>query len=232
MPVKEYYTDQLEEIIQRVQHLIDKKQKQDPSTTPPRILISLAGIPGSGKSTFSHHLTQELTRRQIAKTKVLPQDGFHLYRSQLSQLQNPEEAFRRRGAPYTFNAQGFVELIARLKESRGETILAPSFDHKLKDPVEGGVVVDADTAVVIIEGNYVLLRDEYWDEIGKYVDESWFIDTPMDVVEKRIVRRHLAAGIESSEQAAIERTRGNDLVNARYILENSKLPDVVIHTRE
>jgi pantothenate kinase len=55
-------------------------------------------------------------------------DGFHYYRSQLSAMDNAEEAFQRRGAHWTFDANRFNALILKLKNDG--TALAPSFDHK------------------------------------------------------------------------------------------------------
>ncbi|KAG7660629.1 uncharacterized protein J8A68_005895 [[Candida] subhashii] len=227
-----YYTDQVNDIIQRIKQRYHIQQQQQHHLC--RLLISLAGIPGSGKSTFSHQLIQQLNKQQHLKSIVIPQDGFHLHRSQLSQLPNPEEAFKRRGAPFTFNPQAFVELIRKLKDPdwKDKTIYAPSFDHKLKDPIEDEIKIDSDVEVIIIEGNYVSLTDEYWNDISELVDESWFIQTGLSVVRDRIIKRHLQAGISSTMEEAIERTDGNDLVNAKYILEHSKPTDVVIITKE
>ena len=35
------------------------------------------------------------------------------------------------------------------------TLSAPTFDHAVKDPVEGGVEIGRDVKIVVFEGNYV-----------------------------------------------------------------------------
>ncbi|KAI5960759.1 uncharacterized protein KGF55_004329 [Candida pseudojiufengensis] len=194
-----------------------------------RYIISLAGVPGAGKTTFANKIAS-IFNRDIAKTIVISQDGYHLYRSELLSLPNPEEAVRRRGAPFTFNVQAFVNLVSKLKD-KSEVRKVPSFDHKLKDPVEENIIIDTDVSIIILEGNYVSLKDEHWDDISSYVDDTWFISTPEDLVRSRIIKRHLDSGIALDEEEAIERADGSDLQNAKYIIENSKLTNVLVLTR-
>lgn len=220
--------DQVPELVKRALALYHNKNKTNESS---RVLISLAGIPGSGKSTLSTEVVRQLNKQ--IKAIVLPQDGYHLYRSELNQLPNPQEAFIRRGAPFTFDAKKFLDLIAKLKDPdyTHKTLKAPSFDHRLKDPLENDIIIDADTKIIIIEGNYVSLKDSYWDDIGSYVDESWFMNTPLLLVRERVIKRHLEAGIASNQEEAIERADGSDLLNANYILDKSKTTDVIIVTK-
>lgn len=222
------YSDQVPELMERALKLYENKTE---SKKDRRIIISLAGIPGSGKSTLSAELVKQLNTR--VKAIVVQQDGFHLYRSELKKLPNPEEAFLRRGAPFTFNAKKFLDLVSHLNNEKyvNSTIEVPTFDHKLKDPVENDKQIDPDTNIIIIEGNYVLLKDLYWNDISKYVDETWFVDVPLNLVKERIIKRHLEAGIAENEQEAIARADGNDLLNAEYILKNSKSADLTIMTR-
>jgi pantothenate kinase len=87
-------------------------------------------------------------------------------------------AFRRRGAPFTFDAAGFVDLVRKLREApvtacdEPEIVFrAPSFDHALKDPVEKAIAVSSQTKLVIVEGNYTLLNEDPWSEISGLVDD-------------------------------------------------------------
>lgn len=191
-----------------------------------RYLISVAGVPGAGKTTFANKMAMELSK-QVAPTMVLSQDGFHLYRSELQAMPNAEEAIRQRGAPFTFNAKAFVSLVSQLKD-KSNTVKAPSFDHKVKDPIEDDIVIDPSVDIVIIEGNYTSLKDESWADLSLFVDDTWFISTPESVVRSRIIKRHLEAGIANNEEEAIERADGSDLQNAKYIIENSKITNVSI----
>lgn len=56
----------------------------------------------------------------------------------------------------------------------------------------------------------------------------WFVDAPEDVAKERVVKRHLAAGIESTREAAEARVESNDLLNGRLIREQRVTPDLII----
>lgn len=86
-------------------------------------------------------------------------DGFHLTRAQLASFPEPpgpETAIARRGAAFTFDAQGWVDFVRRL-QSTHEDQWAPSFDHAVKDPVERGTLVLRKHRIVILEGLYVMV---------------------------------------------------------------------------
>lgn len=48
---------------------------------------------------------------------IVPMDGYHLTRHQLDQFPNPREAHARRGAPWTFDAEGVVSMAQQLHDS-------------------------------------------------------------------------------------------------------------------
>jgi pantothenate kinase len=107
----------------------------------------------------------------------------------LSSFSDPDMAFRRRGAPFTFDAAGFVDLVRKLRETpvtasdEPEIVFrAPSFDHALKDPVEDAITVSSQTKLVIVEGNYTLLNEDPWSEISGLVDDR-SVTTTCTVVE-------------------------------------------------
>jgi pantothenate kinase len=74
----------------------------------PRFVIGLAGLPGSGKTTITQEWESQINRLAgIGTAQALSMDGFHLPKAQLCQLPDPEKAFARRGAHWTFDAVGF-----------------------------------------------------------------------------------------------------------------------------
>lgn len=219
------------DLVRRVEQLL-ARQLSNPRQ---RMLVALAGVPGSGKSTVSHAVVTELASRGIQDVVVVPMDGFHYTQQVLSTFQDPTQAFQRRGAPFTFDAEGCVKLVETLKSTpvtkSGETeftVLAPSFDHALKDPVQDDIRVSSHTRLVIIEGNYTLLKQSPWDQIAEHCDERWLVDAPIDVVRQRLVQRHLAAGIEPSTESAIRRAEENDMPNGELIRNQLITPDVII----
>lgn len=205
-----------DQLVQRLENLAREKK---------RVVVAVAGVPGAGKTTLVGHLVEKLRTKKILAA-VLPQDGYHYYRLELAQFEDPEEAFRRRGAPFTFNAERFVEDVTSV--AAGKHTKVPLFDHSKKDPVEDDIDIGDDVRVVLIEGNYVGLEDEPWNRLKHVCNELWVASTPPETVRERIVRRHLASGIAATTQEAEERADGLDLQNAIYIQQHTRKPDVVI----
>jgi pantothenate kinase len=114
-------------------------------------------------------------------------DGFHYTQQALSAFEDADEAFRRRGAPFTFDADAFVQLVHDLKSTPVTTsietevvIAAPSFDHKLKDPVEGGIAISSRNRVIIVEGNYTLLNQSPWSKVAGSYTEKYVLTEPLN----------------------------------------------------
>jgi pantothenate kinase len=83
-------------------------------------------------------------------------DGFHLTRAQLDAMPDPVTAHSRRGAAFTFDGEGFLRLVQRLREPLTDattTVFAPSFDHAVKDPKENDIAVGRTHRIVVLEGN-------------------------------------------------------------------------------
>jgi pantothenate kinase len=89
------------------------------------------------------------------------------------------------------------------------------------DPVEEDIVIKRTHRIVVIEGNYVHLSIPPWNEATQLLDERWFIDVERDVARRRVIQRHLNAGIAKDEQEASKRFDENDWPNGVFLLENS-----------
>lgn len=211
------------------QDLVDGKQHR-------RVVVILAGPPGSGKTTIAAKVAERLNAGSATPfAAVVPMDGFHLPRSTLDTMPNKEEAYARRGASWTFDPEATLKLVTELSESRyqlKDNIYAPSFDHAVKDPVADGITITKDTQLVILEGLYLLLKESPWDKIRALVDESWFVDVDPILAKGRIAKRHIASGIENNWDAAIQRAEGNDLLNGDIVRQKLVEPDVVVHSIE
>ncbi|KZM26610.1 uncharacterized protein EKO05_0005499 [Ascochyta rabiei] len=220
------------DLVSRVERLMERQA----SNPRQRMLVALAGVPGSGKSTVSHALLQELAARGVEEVVIVPMDGFHYTKKVLSAFEDPKTAFQRRGAPFTFDADGFLDLVRTLKstpvttsEEPEQLIHAPSFDHAVQDPVGDDIAISSRKQIVIVEGNYTLLDLKPWNEIAKICDERWFVDVSPEIVRERLAARHLAAGIETSFEAAVQRAETNDIPNGEMIRSLLIEPDVIIH---
>lgn len=211
-------------------------RKQLEGSPQSRVIVVLAGPPGSGKSTIADKVVKRLNATSNTPfAAVLPMDGFHLPRSTLDALPNKAEAYARRGASWTFDEEGVLKLVHLLSKSRFEPsdiILAPSFDHALKDPVQAGIKITPEVKFILLEGNYLLLDEKPWNQIKGLVDETWFVDVDPDLARNRIAKRHIKAGIESTWEAAVNRAEGNDLLNGVEIRNKLVQPTVIIHSVE
>ncbi|KAK0109942.1 putative kinase [Cadophora gregata] len=215
------------------------KSKIDSDTNQNRVVVILAGPPGSGKSMIAQHVVERLNSTCATPfASVVPMDGFHLPLSTLDRMPNRSEAYARRGSSWTFDAAGVSNLVQTLSKSRfkspdkTETILAPSFDHTAKDPVENGIVIGPHIKFVLLEGNYLLMDEEPWRNIRELVDESWFVDVEPELARIRIAKRHVRARIEKTMDAAYRRAEGNDLLNGVEIRRKLRKPDVLVQSVE
>lgn len=210
------------------------KSIQNDQENPRRLIIAMAGAPGSGKTTVAQNVAALITTERASpsspKVVVVGMDGFHLSRAVLEKMPNREEAFIRRGAPWTFDSEGVVELVKRCKSGINETILAPSFDHAVKDPVADGVIIPSGTEIILFEGLYLLLDTEPWCQIGDLADERWFVHVSPDIAKERVAARHVAAGIEPDLESGRRRVESNDEPNGQLINEHSRKRDVVIES--
>lgn len=152
------------------------------------------------------------------------QDGYHLTRAQLDLLPDPTTAHFRRGAPFTFDPASLLTLIHALcppaNTAPTETIYAPSFSHALKDPVPHDIPLHPHHQILVFEGNYLALDLPVWRDIAASFDQLWYLDVPREVARRRLVARHLAAGIVRSVEEGERRADENDLPNGDLIREN------------
>lgn len=159
-------------------------------------------------------------------------DGFHLTRAQLSAMPDPANAHARRGAEFTFDGQAFVNLVRRVREplsASSKPVYAPSFDHAVKDPVQDDISIEPTTRILVFEGLYLSLNREPWNVAAAMMNELWFMEVDFETARKRLIPRHVKAGIAATEEEADKRARENDLVNAEQIVrERLEVHEVIV----
>jgi len=181
----------------------------------PRFVLGLAGAPASGKSTLAAALA-----RALPEAAVLPMDGFHLDDAIL----RAHGTLNRKGAPHTFDVDGFISTLIRLKT--GQTLFAPGFDRDLEIARAGAVEIPPQTRIVLVEGNYLLHDTGGWQAVRPALDACWGLDVPDGVLQKRLTARW--AGYGHSPDRAAARIAENDLPNARLVAASLHRADRLI----
>lgn len=188
-----------------------------------RHLVAIAGAPGSGKSTLADQLADAL-RAAGQSVSVVPMDGFHLDNAILQ----ARGMLHRKGAPETFDAAGFARMIDALTQR--QDVVIPTFDRARDIAIAGARIVPADTDVIVVEGNYLLFDDPAWAQLADLWSLSVRLDVPFDVLRARLVQRWLDNGYDA--EAAVQKAEGNDLANARRILDHALDADVVLTSED
>ena len=182
-----------------------------------RVIVAIAGPPGSGKSTVVEKL-----KNTLDNAVVVPMDGFHLDNIILEE----RNLMPLKGSPQSFDADGYVNFIFRLKDNQ-ETVLAPIFDRERDLSRAGAIEVTETVEIILTEGNYLLLEQSPWNQLGKNFDLTVFLDVPSEILRERLVKRWLNQGLSFDE--AVNRAESNDLINASLVNNSSGKSDLTIN---
>jgi pantothenate kinase len=184
-------------------------------------VIGICGAPGAGKSTLAALLVAALTAAEPGGAVVVGMDGFHLAASVIA----GDERSGRRGAPDTFDPDGYAALLARLRESREPVVYAPEYRREIEDPVAGAIPVPKDCPIVVTEGNYLL--HPAWPQVRAQLDEVWFLEAPDESLRvRRLIERHERFG--KSPEHARRHVLGSDERNAAIVAAHRDLADLVL----
>lgn len=186
-----------------------------------RRILGIAGAPASGKSTLAAQLAEALMEQYPDRVALLGMDAFHL----AQRILDRRGLAAIKGAPETFDGVGYLRLLERISRTT-ETVYAPVFDRSIEDSIAHAVEIGPETALIITEGNYLLLDADPWRQLRRVLDETWFISLDENVRQQRLLERHISFGHEPTE--ARERTYGSDQRNAELINTHRLTPDVWI----
>jgi pantothenate kinase len=189
------------------------------SAATDRYLVGITGPPGSGKSTMAARLGAEL------EAPVVAMDGFHLSNAEL--IERGQLGIK--GAPETFAADAFVELVRTLRQPN-MVADCPIFDRRIDEPVAHQVRVTPNDGVVIVEGNYLLLDETPWRELAGLFDAVAFLDVANEVRVERLVARHVEFGRDRNE--ALDFTHRSDEANAQRVASGRHRADVLVSSPE
>jgi pantothenate kinase len=135
--------------------------------------VGVAGGPGSGKSTVARAVADRLNAGKTDDDDdlaiVVPMDGWHFPQKQLKELFG-DDAMKRRGAPFTFDAEKCYQDLKRAKDDGSASF--PIYDRKKSDPVEGGVHLKPTNRIVFVEGLYLLMPKIEEEKLTTSCDEN------------------------------------------------------------
>jgi len=183
-------------------------------------VIGIVGPPGSGKSTLAAGLAAEHPETHI----VVPMDGFHLAQRELFRL----GLWHRKGAPDTFDVDGYVALLTRLRDEPEHPVYAPRFDREIEEPIANAIAIEPRHTTVITEGNYLLHSEGGWERVRPLLDECWYVDCEYSVRIVRLIVRHIEHGRTGPQAAAW--VHEVDEPNARLIRASRATADVIIRS--
>ena len=181
-----------------------------------RYFIALSGPPASGKSTISEKLVKDLTLKGH-NSSILQMDGFHYD----DQILKQKSLLLKKGAPETFDVMGFLNFLFRLQNENEVAI--PIFDRSLELSRSSAVIISKENRVVIVEGNYILLKTHPWRELHKFFNSTIMINTKHEILEKRLIERWRSFNIP--EEEIKQKVFENDLPNGVNVYKNSILAD-------
>ena len=216
-PGQPLLTATFEELLERARLMVSDGQPGSHGTR--RRLLGITGAPGAGKSTLCAALVEALGEDAV----LVGMDGFHLANAELVRLGRRQ----RKGAPDTFDVDGFTHLLARLRGQQSGTVYAPTFNRALEESIGSAVPVRGDVPLVVTEGNYLLLDDHGWDGVRAQLDEVWYLEVPAEVRVRRLVGRRASFG-ETADQAAAW-VHGVDQANAGHVEPSRARADLLIH---
>jgi pantothenate kinase len=187
-----------------------------------RLIVALAGSPGSGKSTTAEILAERLNAASPGTADILPMDGFH-YDDRVLEARGDRP---RKGAPHTFDVDGLVVMLDRLKADDGRAVAVPVFDRAIEIARAGARIIAPGARIIVVEGNYLLLDHPDWTALRGRFDLTVMLDVPDSVLRQRLTERWQGLGLAGS--ALTEKLEGNDLPNMRLVLGKSVKADVVL----
>jgi pantothenate kinase len=187
-----------------------------------RFITAIAGPPGSGKSTLADAVAEALNAKTGTDcATVFPMDGYHFDDAILEARGHRP----RKGAPFTFDVEGYRHTLMRLRASDGD-VAVPVFDRSLELSRGSARLITPQHRFIISEGNYLLLNEAPWNGLAPMFDLTVSIVEPEAELARRLHARWVHYKL--SPDAIKAKMEGNEMPNVRLVLSGSRKADVVV----
>lgn len=189
-----------------------------------KVIAYLVAPPGTGKSVLGQFLEKlSRERSEVDNIRALSMDGFHYttaYMNITNVERDDEQVLMRdiKGAPETFDVD---LLIDKIRELRQDSTNWNVYDRRIHDVLPDYFSVDDD--IILIEGNYLLLKDTGWTNVRVLADYSVFIDAEPNLLRERLINRKVMGG--TSREDAEKFFDFSDSRNIERVLKNSARAD-------
>jgi pantothenate kinase len=184
-----------------------------------RRLLGITGPPGAGKNKVAEAIVDKLGADLAV---LVPMDGFHLSNHTLIAWGRRG----RKGAWDTFDADGYVHLLRRLRNQEEEIVHAPDFDRDIDESIGSALPIRREVPLVVTEGNYLLCDVGGWAGVAPLLDECWYLQADDSTRLQRLTYRHQQQGMSHEEAETWARTTDQD--NAVLIARTLPRADLVI----
>lgn len=179
-----------EDTIQKVFLPLLKQLQQLQKEKKERIIVFMAAPPAVGKTTlceFLEYLSKQ--DQEFTDIQALGLDGFHYHSDYINShdaivLGEKVPMKQVKGCPETYDTE---KLRQKLEKIKIEDILWPIYDRNLHDVVEDQIKVTKD--IILIEGNWLLLKQEPWKSMQQYADYKILILAEEEMLKERLISR-------------------------------------------
>ena len=190
-----------------------------------KVIAYLVAPPGAGKTSLAQFL-EKLSRersKEVDTIRALGIDGYQFTNAymNITQIERDGEKILMRdikGAPETFDIDLLVD---KIREARQEGTDWNIYDRQIHDVLPDYWSVEDD--ILLIEGNYQLLKEAGWTNVRVLADYSVFIDAPVEILRERLINRKIAGGKSREEAEAFYDF--SDSKNIERVLKNSARAD-------
>ena len=220
-----------EETIQKIFLPLLKQLQQLQKEKKERLIVFMAAPPAVGKTTlceFLEYLSKQ--DQELTDIQALGLDGFHYHSDYIDShnaivLGEKVPMKQVKGCPETYDTE---KLGKKLKKIKIEDILWPIYDRNLHDVVENQIKVTKD--IILIEGNWLLLKEEPWKSMQQYADYKILILAEEEMLKERLIGRKEKGGLSRAEAQAWY--QNSDSKNVTRVLRDSSKGDLLLKVEE